>query len=154
MFILLPAAESSPSKIRILPYKMWKQKKIDEAKSVVEEFKRDIRRSTHVRNEIDEEEVAVKRRKLSQAEINMGVAKELTANDYFVLYVSPQFKDDTDALQQAAKHLSAKDVAEILNGYQKTIQSAGNNLNTGGQAPGAPELLRTNEESSLKTHAN
>ncbi len=69
--------------------------------------------------------------KLAQAELNLGVAKELSANDYFLLYVSPQFKNDNEALVQAAKALSPKDMADILMAYQKRLQNTDISPSTG-----------------------
>jgi hypothetical protein len=122
-FVAAPIEASTKS--RILPFKVWKQKKIDEAKSVVSELKRDLKKISQVKH-IDIDEEADKEnlvRKLYQAELNLGVVKELSANDYFVLYVTPQFKNNSEALLQAAKALKSKDVADILSAYQRKLQA-------------------------------
>ena len=104
----------SPS---VLPFKIWKQKKIDEAQSVISEIKKENKRNTE-----DSEDSKSQK---SQAEINLKVAKDLSANDYFVLYVTPQFKNDREALIQASKHLSSRDMAEILSAYQNALEDGG-----------------------------
>jgi hypothetical protein len=110
------------TKVHILSYKVWKQKKLDEAKSIVASLKKEEKRQSQVKDaETDDKEDLSS--KITQAEVNLGVAKELSANDYFLLYVSPQFKDNKDALLQAAKTLSSKDMAEILNAYQKKLST-------------------------------
>jgi len=110
------------SSFRILPFKVWKQKKIDEAKAVVAELKRKIKKLSQVK--IDDGQGDETTQELSQATLNLAVMKELSANDYFLLYVSPQFKSDNDALLQAAKTFSAHDMADILLAYQKRLQAA------------------------------
>jgi len=62
--------------------------------------------------------------RVSQAEINLTVSRDLSANDYFVLYLLPQFKDNKEALVQAARHLSPKEVAEILEAYEKILENS------------------------------
>jgi hypothetical protein len=135
---ITPAALAN-IKPRILPFKVWKQKKIDEAKSVVLELKHDRRKQSQVKNEDNSEDQQDEAQKLSQAELNLGLTKELSANDYFLLYVSPQFKGNSEALTQAAKTLSPKDMADILNAYQKKLQATSDSYNGSDAPPTPPE---------------
>jgi hypothetical protein len=124
-------------KPRILPFKVWKQKKIDEAKAVVLELKHDHRKQTQVKSSEDGgDEPQDEAQKLSQAELNLGLTRELSANDYFLLYVSPQFKGNTEALAQAAKTLSPRDIADILSAYEKKLQAS--DSYNGSDAPATP----------------
>jgi hypothetical protein len=127
--ILFSATLTQPAlasiKPRLLPFKVWKQKKIDEAKAVVMELKHDRKKQTQVK--LPEEQVDDQQdnsQKLSQAELNLGLTKDLSANDYFLLYISPQFKGNTEALIRAAKTLSPRDMADILSAYQRKIQAS------------------------------
>jgi len=127
IFILsfgLAQQSSANFKTKILPFKVWKQKKIDEAKAIVSELRHD-RKKTQVKPSEDlTDEQQEQAQKLSQAELNLGLVKELSANDYFLLYVAPQFKGNSEALTQAAKTLSPRDMADILSAYQKRIQTS------------------------------
>lgn len=116
------SAFASSSHSHILPFKVWKQKKIDEAKAVVSELKREMRKVPNIKVDEDEDQMTLGHR-MTQAELNLGVVRELSANDYFVLYVSPQFKGNAEALSEAAKKLSPKDVADILSAYEKRLQA-------------------------------
>jgi hypothetical protein len=120
---ILPKAYGSVNKPKILPFKVWKQKKIDEAKTIVLELKHESKKLSQVKSDDQDDEKEEIVQKLSQANLNLGVARELSANDYFLLYVAPQFKGSNEALIEAAKTLSAKDMADILLAYQKRIQS-------------------------------
>jgi hypothetical protein len=127
--------QTSGTKVRILPFKIWKQKKIDEAKTVVAELKRQNKKTIQGKAQVksdnqDDEDKQGSIQQLSQAELNLGVARELSANDYFLLYVSPQFKNNNEALVQAARALSPRDIADILEAYQKRLQTTDISTNT------------------------
>lgn len=98
----------------VLSFKVWKQKKIDEARSNVTETKKKIKNSESHSDSFKQE--------LVQSEVTLKVAQDLSANDYFLLYIVPRFPDNPQALVQASKHLSAKDFADILRAYQKTLE--------------------------------
>lgn len=141
-------SQASMTKARILPFKVWKQKKIDEARTVVAELKRQNKKNLLVRGQIkadgqDDEEKQDSAQQLSQAELNLGVARELSANDYFLLYVSPQFKNNNEALVQAARALSPRDMADILIAYQKHLQTSDISNNAS-----SPDTQATGDETS------
>jgi hypothetical protein len=142
-----PMGQASSSKARILPFKVWKQKKIDEAKTVVSELKHHKSQIKTETSEDDEKQDAAQQ--LSQAELNLGVARELSANDYFLLYVSPQFKNNNDALVQAARALSPRDMADILVAYQKRLQTPDISNNAGTpETPAAENDAGTSEKTA------
>jgi len=138
IFLILgigPSGQASGTKSWILPFKIWKQKKIDEAKTVVAELKRQNKKTIQGKAQVksdnqDDEDKQGSIQQLSQAELNLGVARELSANDYFLLYVSPQFKNNNEALVQAARALSPRDMADILAAYQKRLQATDISANT------------------------
>ena len=109
------AQNSSGLEIHVLPFKVWKQKKIDEAIANVSEIKREVKNAS--------EQIDHQIHQVEQAEINLNVARDLSANDYFVLYLTPKFKGNREALIQASKHLSVKDFADIMAAYQKALET-------------------------------
>jgi len=137
---------SVSNKSKILPFKVWKQKKVDEAKSVVSELKRQSKKFGQVKSEGNLDEKEEVQQKLSQASLNLGLARELSANDYFLLYVSPQFKGSGEALIQAAKTLTPKDMADILLAYQQQLQ--GGNPYNGPDTPSSNETPAPQEKTA------
>ena len=132
LIFTLGGAAHGATHSHVLTFKIWKHKKIDEAMSVVSELKREIRKMSNTKDQATEEDRQDLLHQKTQAELNLGVARELSANDYFVLYVAPQFKDNAEAMGQAAKNLSSKDVADILAAYQKRLEP--------GNSDGEPNL--------------
>jgi hypothetical protein len=101
----------SPAFAGVVSYKVWKAQKVQQAKSSLSRIqKEEKRRSTS----------AVKVR-LKQAKTNMAIAKELTPNDYFVLYLGPKYKGNGKALEVAARFMSRQELAEILVGYSNQL---------------------------------
>ncbi|CAM5999563.1 unnamed protein product [Sphagnum balticum] len=130
---------TAATKPHILPFKVWKQKKIDEARAIEAELKYQSHKN------LDDDAKQDLNQKISQAGLNVGVMKDLSANDYFLLYVAPQFKDNDEALIQAAKTLSPRDVVDILNAYQRKLQSPEVE-----PAPTPPEVLPSTTEKTAK----
>jgi hypothetical protein len=91
----------------VLSYKAWKLKKVDEAQASLLDLK---------------SEPSSQKDYVEQALRNVKLAKSLSPNDYFLLYLSPQFHDNEVAYAQAAKHLSPIELAEILVAYQKNLE--------------------------------
>jgi len=100
----------------VVSYQAWKAIKLAEAKSVVDSLKHSLRVAGH---DGDEEECNHLQARLTQAQINLGVTRELSANDYFILYLMAHFRNNDDAFSYAARALNKKDVAEILKGYRQ-----------------------------------
>ena len=125
-----------------LPFKTWRQKKVDEAQALVRESRQEMKRAGS-----DEKDVA--RRRLAQAETSLIIAHDLSANDYFLLYVTPLFKDNRQALLQAARHLSAQDTADIMGAYQKTLKNT--DLDEEGILKEPPRVTPTNSRTLGKS---
>ncbi|MES2768526.1 MAG: hypothetical protein V4596_05205 [Bdellovibrionota bacterium] len=60
--------------------------------------------------------------KLKQARTNLEITKDLNAQDYFVLYLSPRFQNDQQAYTKAVQMMSADEIAQILMGYDRVIE--------------------------------
>ena len=115
--ILALSAQASavPSDLGVMGYQTWKAARIEEAKSAVDHVSHDEKpaRGRKVRSGSDS--------RLAQAQINYDIAKELSVNDYFVLYLS-QFKQ-RDAFVEAAKKLTSEELADLMMAYQKKINN-------------------------------
>ncbi|MDZ4676499.1 MAG: hypothetical protein SGI74_03230 [Oligoflexia bacterium] len=107
----------------MLSYKVWKQKKITDSQALLTELKKEIRKYNNPKNPEEEEYLSSLNLRLSHAELNWGVIQELSANDYFLLYLAPQAKNNYEALKSAAKTLSPSDMADILEAYQRKLQA-------------------------------
>src|SRR5437868_3985620 len=92
----LPAFSQTKDNL-LLPFHGWKLKKLNEAKSIALELKRELKKTKAQKSDDDEDTKAVEKR-AQQADQNVLLAKDLSANDYFVLYVYPVFGNQKDAL--------------------------------------------------------
>ena len=125
-FVLLMAMIGFSSQIwatpkaRVLPFAVWKQKKIDEAQSLVTSYRVEVKKASLYKR-LDSEGLAEIKKKLYHAELNVGLMKELSGNDYLVLYVYPQFGSRPDALASAAKSLKNSDMVDILTAYHERV---------------------------------
>ncbi len=113
------------SESTVITFKTWKSKKIDEATSIVIDLKSKIRalENTKMRPPYQDENEGSVARKLSQAQFNLALTKELSANDYVMLYLNPFFSANHAAVLRAAKSLNPKDVADIIEAYQNKLSS-------------------------------
>jgi hypothetical protein len=59
---------------------------------------------------------------LKTAKNNLQIAQELNAQDYFVLYLSPNFQNNAQAFALAVQNMDSQDVAQILLAYNKLIE--------------------------------
>lgn len=101
----------------VLSFKAWRSRRVIEAKSQVSQIKETMRQQ----NRSENSRTADLKNRLEQELLNVKIAQELSANDYFVLYLTEQFKGDEGAVLQAVKRMSQKEVAEILINYQKRL---------------------------------
>lgn len=104
-------------RVQVLSFQAWKLKKVNEAKSQVTDLRVELKKVSHYGN-LDEAGIEQVRRRLYQAELNVGVMEELSGNDYLLLYIFPQFKNRKDVLAIAAKSLNSKEWVDVLMGYQ------------------------------------
>lgn len=99
----------------VVSFKEWKKQKTSGVERVIAELE-DLQKKTPARFGPEDQE------KLKQAKINLDITKDLNAQDYFVLYLSPQFQNDQGAFTQAVKMMAPDEIAQILLGYDKVIE--------------------------------
>jgi hypothetical protein len=97
----------------VLSFKHWKAQKVTQAKSVVVQVRREMKSFSVLPPSL--------KARYKQALTNVSIAKELSPNDYFVLYIGPRFKGNTKAIAEATKGLSKEEIAEILVGYSDQL---------------------------------
>lgn len=99
----------------VVSFKEWKKAKITETQSAISQLE-GLEKSSP--NQFGPEEQA----KLKQARTNLEITKDLNAQDYFVLYLSPRFQNDQQSYTKAVQMMSADEVAQILMGYDRVIE--------------------------------
>jgi hypothetical protein len=109
---------SAEAEAAVLSYKAWKSRRVFEAKSVVKQFKDELK---VVLKTNDTSKVETQKVRVEQAEINVDIANELGPTDYFVLYLAKNFSGNQKAVREAVSKMTSNEVAEILMGYQKKL---------------------------------
>lgn len=99
----------------VVSFKEWKKAKTVESQNVIALLE-NTEKTSPVQFGPDEQA------KLKQARINLDITKDLNAQDYFVLYLSPHFQSDQQAYTKAVQMMSADEIAQILLGYDKVIE--------------------------------
>lgn len=99
----------------VVSFKDWKKGKILEVQGAINQLET-IQKTSPAQFGPEEQE------KLKQARTNLDITKDLNAQDYFVLYLSPRFQNDQQAYTKAVQMMSADEVAQILIGYDKIIE--------------------------------
>lgn len=120
LIVLVFAFPKSAVGSELVSFSNWKNKKIAESKSLVGDLKQELKQS----RKSPASDIRDLEQKIIQAESNLSMAKELTANDYWVLYVFPNFGENRQALEKAAKSLKPNDIVEILDGYGRQMKAA------------------------------
>ncbi len=99
----------------VIYFKDWKKTEVLKAQTEV--FKLEsIEKNNPLRFGPDEQE------QLKQARSNLQIAQELNAQDYFVLYLSPNFQNNAEAFAKAVQNMEPQEVAQILLAYNKLIE--------------------------------
>lgn len=109
MFTLQTAAQE------VVSFKEWRFSKIRESENIIATL--EALEKANPSQFGPEEET-----KLKQAKNNLDISRELTPQDYFVLYLSPQFQGDPQAYTKAMSLMDPADIAQILIGYDKLIE--------------------------------
>lgn len=99
----------------VVSFKDWKKGKTAEVQAVISQLENMEKVAPA---QFGQEEQA----KLKQARTNLEITKDLNAQDYFVLYLSPRFQNDQQAYTKAVQMMSADEIAQILLGYDKVIE--------------------------------
>jgi hypothetical protein len=108
------------SGVGVQSFKSWKSRRVTEAQALADNLNRELVMASRAGDTTEQNRI---KSRLTQAKVNLGVVKELTANDYFVLYLMVQFKNNIAAFSLAAKSLSPQDMSEILDAYRKQMIS-------------------------------
>jgi hypothetical protein len=119
LFVLVgsSAAFAEINSSGVLGFTAWRQSRIDEAKSALEKIQTEA--------QVDKpqaarpQEAKRKYQQYQQALLNIQIVQELTISDYFTLYLA-QLKDRSTMID-AAKKLSAEEVADLMVAYQKAV---------------------------------
>jgi hypothetical protein len=143
-FVHLATVEAAASEARlpqVVSYSVWKHKKIDESKAKVNDLKHEIKRLGHDSENAEGQNL---KRQLVQAEESISVAKQLTADDYVLLYLAPNFRENPKMIDKAAKSLSRQDISNILEGYVRRFQ--GGNAESNAPLALAPASMMNSAE--------
>jgi len=123
------------ARAEVVGFQAWKANRVEEARAGLEKLQNDKtvpplatvpKQSQGAKSEsrLQVSQKSVRSDfKIQQAQTNLELARELTVNDYFVLYLS-QFKS-RDAFVEAAKKLSSEETADLMMSYQKHLSSGG-----------------------------
>lgn len=107
--------------IKVVGYQSWKARRILEAQSLYQQVRTEVRVAlSSARNRRPENSRRLQER-LEQARLNVQIARELSPNDYFVLYVRERRHTNPAAFIQAVERMSNPEVAEILNAYHNQL---------------------------------
>ena len=119
------------AKAEILGFRAWKNQRIEDARLNLDRAQSEASadrqipsRTLHVRAGASGTRIQRASKgesRLQQAQLNLELATELTINDYFVLYLSQS--NGTEAIVEAAKKMSADEVAELMMAYKKRLDS-------------------------------
>lgn len=129
--------------VNIESYQDWKNARIEEAQSQLERLqgkqekgisgKREARAASGANANSSKLDP-----KIRQAQENLDLARELTVNDYFLLYLR-QFRE-REAFIEAAKKMTPEEVADLLMAYQKSVSGAHDALSLDVPVPAAAQL--------------
>ena len=117
--LVTPGARAEINSSGVLGFQPWKASRIEDARATLEKIQTEA--------QIDKPQAArpleAKKnyQKFQQAQLNLQIVQELTVSDYFTLYLS-QLKDRSMMLD-AAKKLSADEIADLMLAYQKALSA-------------------------------
>jgi len=111
----------SLAELKVVGFQSWKARRILEAQALYQQVRGEVRESlSSVQNRRPETSRRLQER-LEQSRLNVQIARELTPNDYFVLYVRERRHTNPRAFVQAVERMSNPEVAEILNAYHNHL---------------------------------
>ncbi len=110
--LFLNAAISS-EKSQMMSYKEWKSLKIEQAQK---KLAKTLKKSSFTKRTAESNQL---NRELRS---NLEIAKQLSAADYFNLYLSPQLSEGKKADAKALKSLTPAQIAEILSSYAAQLK--------------------------------
>ncbi len=130
--VLTPPVESA------MTFQAWKNLRVDEARLVLERMTLEgqLEKMPQIERSPGEKQAVIRTAspsprpragraesradaRIEQARMNLEIARDLTVNDYLLIYLS-QFKS-RDILVDVARRMPPEDVAELLLSYQKLV---------------------------------
>lgn len=115
----LPTAEAP------MGFKVWKEKRVAQAKVALEAVKRPVEPPKKVESpegiKEAERQLDLQAERLRQLEFNLEIALGLTIHDYFALYLKNKSKEE---MSEAVKQLSPSELSELLVAYRETLFGA------------------------------
>lgn len=99
----------------VLSFKNWKDGEVVKAQLVLQSLE-DAEKNSPLQFGPEEQD------KIKTARNNLEIARELNSQDYFILYLSPNFKNNIHAFTEAVQGMEPQDVAQILLAYNKLIE--------------------------------
>ncbi len=99
----------------VVSFKEWKKSKVLEVQATITQLEAMEKQAPA---QFGQEELS----RLKQARTNLDITKDLNAQDYFVLYLSPRFQNDQQAYTKAVQMMTPEEIAEILLGYDRVIK--------------------------------
>lgn len=115
-FVFLMSLAALADEAPLLSFKEWQGGRIKDAQAALTRIQ--IERA----DAIARDNRKVTSADVQQAKINLDIAKELTANDYFVLYLAPKLESDKTLLDKAIQSMDKNEIAAILAAYQNTLE--------------------------------
>lgn len=98
----------STTQAQVLTFKNWKALQILESEQALKR----VNNAAKTENHADQ---------LYQALLKLELSKELTINDYFIVYLS-RHNDGKSAIMKAAKKMSPEETATLLLAYRSNLQ--------------------------------
>jgi len=141
LFVL--ATAQGQAAVNIESYQDWKNARIEEAQNQLERLQGKQEKGPSGKKELKSASgangnLSTLDPKIRRAQENLDLARELTVNDYFLLYLR-QFRE-REAFIEAAKKLTPEEVADLLLAYQKSVSGAHDALSLDVPVPAAAQL--------------
>lgn len=119
----------------LLGYKEWREEKVRTVEQRIQRLKQELTTQSSLQGSQASRTQFLKRA-ATQEEWNLEVMRELSINDYFVLYLAPKTPSVTD-MQNIAQKLTTDEVAQLLEAYSKSLfVSYSESPNVAPQLPG------------------
>lgn len=110
-------AETGLHQVSLLTYQQWKAEKITTALESVQKSNREQSMSLTIRNIKEKSNL---QSRASQAQFQLEIAKDLTFNDYTVLYLA-KHPQRSRAVEILSMKMSPKEVAELLGSHIRIL---------------------------------
>ncbi len=117
----LATAQVALGSSTILGFQAWKARRVIEAQSLFQQVRTEVRMALSKAQNRSPQRARYLQERLEQARLNIQISRELTPNDYFVLYVRERRNTNPRAFVLAVEQMSNPEVAEILASYHQSL---------------------------------